>query len=82
MSRTLDQRLRLGGAAVLTVNEAIRMLPLRDDDARAWLEENDLIDSLRGRRVVVWKKVVDCIAGGEVASRPPVRRVQLRRDTY
>ena len=82
MSRTLDKRLRLGGAAVLTVNEAVRMLPLRDDDARAWLEENDLVDTIRGRRVVVWKKVVDCIAGGEPTSRPPVRSVRLRRDTY
>ena len=53
-----NSRLRLGEAAVLPVPQAIALLPLADKEAKGWLEENNLIHQLRGRRVVIWGDVL------------------------
>ena len=92
MSRSIAQssrhnsRLRLGEAAVLPVPQAIALLPLADKEARDWLEENQLILHLRGRRVVIWGDVLrQLTAAGEVPppkpkstrSKSSLRRVNL-----
>ena len=78
-----NSRLRLGEAAVLPVPQAIALLPLADKEARDWLEENNLVHQLRGRRVVIWGDVLKQLtAGGEMPSpkRNPTRsKASLRR---
>ena len=63
-----NSRLRLGEAAVLPVPQAIALLPLADKEARDWLEENQLILHLRGRRVVIWGDVLRQLKSSDQAS--------------
>ena len=96
MSRSIAQssrhnsRLRLGEAAVLPVPQAIALLPLADKEARDWLEENQLILHLRGRRVVIWGDVLrQLTASAQESFRTPqlppptthLRRANLRGDS-
>ncbi len=64
-------RRQLGGAAILSVAEAARLLPIREADAAMWLAANDLIRDLDGRRVVVWSDVVARLRGDEDQPAPP-----------
>ena len=89
MSRSIAQssrhnsRLRLGEAAVLPVPQAIALLPLADKEAKSWLEENNLVHQLRGRRVVIWGDVLrQLTAEGEVPPpkpQPTRSKASLRR---
>lgn len=78
MSDLLSARLALGAAAILSVADAVRLLPVRDGDARAWLAERGLIRDLRGASVVVWGDVVAALQSEE-RSAPPDSEVGLRR---
>lgn len=53
-----EQRLVISPAAILSVAQAVQLLPIRDVEARAWLRERGLIRDLCGRQVVVWGMVV------------------------
>lgn len=61
MTTTAHARLALGAAAVLSVNEAARLLPMKNGTAVEWLERRGLVHQLEGRRVVVWGDVVATI---------------------
>jgi len=49
---------------VLPVPQAIALLPLSDKEAKEWLEENNLVHQLRGRRVVIWGDVLRQLTAG------------------
>lgn len=68
-------RLALGPAAVLSIADAVELLPWRDAEARAWLEARGLIlrlPDLPGP-CVVWGDVLEALRQREVqeAARPP-----------
>ena len=57
-------RLLLGEAAVISVEEAVRRLPMSDGDARAYLRDADLIRHPDGNHaMVVWGDVVARVRG-------------------
>lgn len=68
-------RRQLGAAAILSVAEAARLLPIRESDAAMWLVTNKLIRDLDGRRVVLWADVVARIRGDEGQPSPPRARL-------
>jgi len=79
------ERLALGEAAILSLQHAIELLPLRDGEARGWLEEKGLIRLLRGRPVVCWGEVLIALRAHEAtreperspSPQPPLPRVHL-----
>lgn len=76
-SRTAD-RLQLGAAALLSVADAVALLPWRDSAAREWLEARGLVvrrPDLPGP-VVVWGDVVDELRRAEAAMVQPRRRLR------
>jgi len=80
MSGVKSRRLGLGGAALLSVEEAAELLPIRDGEARKLIEEAGIIRRLAGRRVVQWAEVIQALAVPE-APQPtepvgPVRRLR------
>ena len=58
-SATHRDRLALGAGALLTLNEAARLLPMSSGDARLWLRDSRLVVDLDGRPVVVWGDVLN-----------------------
>jgi hypothetical protein len=62
-----DERIALGAAAVVTVREAVKRLPISDCDAEAFIRERQLVRSLRGREVVIWGDVLDALRGASSA---------------
>jgi len=65
----------MGAGAVLTVNEAVGLLPVSDREARLWLNGRGLVRQLAGRPVVRWADVLAALAAGddpEGSSSPPV----------
>lgn len=61
-----ELRLFLGSAAVLSVADAVRLLPWRDAEARAWLERRHLVLRRPGlpAPTVRWADVLETL--GEV----------------
>lgn len=63
MTSRRDERIALGAAAVVTVHEAVKRLPIADRDAEAFIRERGLIRALQGREVVIWGDVLDALRG-------------------
>lgn len=59
---------------VVSEDRAARALPIRRSDAVAWLREEGLVTVMRGRRVVVWDRVL-----GRLETEPPERASRRRR---
>lgn len=55
---SLDLRLRLGAAALLTVDEAAMLLPVPAERGRAWIEENVRRTVIAGVASVRWSDVL------------------------
>ncbi len=66
-----DRRLLLGPTAVLSIETAATLLPIRDADARRLIEQAGIIRDLDGKRVVLWG---DCAELAELRSTRPARR--------
>jgi hypothetical protein len=66
----LSLRLQLGEAAILSVDDAVRLLPRRQEDAERWLRERVKVHDLDGTPVVIWGEVLAALRG--VAVRPGV----------
>ena len=81
MARSERHRDRLlqGTGAVYSVTTAASLLPVSDQEARAWLQEQDLIRELNGRRVVVWADVLDALRDNGLSPTPLSATVPLRR---
>jgi hypothetical protein len=70
-----SDRLMLGSDAVFSVGEAVRLLPMGDADARAFLRDADLIQRPNGKQaLVVWGDVVAAVQGQLRRSRSGARR--------
>lgn len=70
----LALRAALGPAAVLTVRDAARLLPVREADARAWLRDAGCVRMLLGVEVVTWADVLRALpptAGSGEEAVPP-----------
>lgn len=82
--RTRDvhtDRLLLGEAGVISVEEAVRRLPMADGDARAFLRDADLIRRPDGKHtMVVWGEVVALVRGEPPAATRDRRRADLAPD--
>lgn len=79
-----ERRLALGVGAVLSLAEAVALLPFADAEARRWLQRRGLVRELEGRRVVRWLDVLFHPELGGVPSEPevgqaPQARVRLAR---
>ena len=55
----------MGADAVLSLQQASRLLPLGDRAARAWLRDEGLVRRIQGREVVVWGDVLNRIREDE-----------------
>jgi len=55
----------LGAGAVLSLGEAVALLPVGDRDARDWLEKRGLVRSLAGRPVVIVADIHAELRAGE-----------------
>ena len=51
----------LGDHDVLTVGEVARELKIRDADARRWVDEQELVVLVAGRRRVIWGQVIETL---------------------
>lgn len=59
-----EDRLILGADAVLSVEEAARLLPMADAEARAFLRDVDVVQRPNGKHaLVVWGDVVAAVQG-------------------
>jgi hypothetical protein len=58
-----ELRVQLGDAAVVTVHEAAKRLPITDSDAEQFLRERGLVRSLKGKEVVIWGDVLAALRG-------------------
>jgi hypothetical protein len=76
VSARRDDRLAMGAGAVLSLKDAASMLPLADQEARAWLHERNLVCSIRGRRLVVWADVLEALRNDEPTT--PTGRLRIR----
>ena len=79
-----ERRLKLGGAAVLSLEEAAEYVPISDAAAKAWLIDHGLVLDLDGRRVVIWGDVLDALRRREQAepqSASPAPRRKRRGST-
>lgn len=80
-------RAALGTAAVLSLRDAARLLPVRESEARQWLRDSGCVRVFLGAEIVVWGDVLRALpptaaagsADATLRSRPPppVRRVPL-----
>lgn len=62
-------RLAMGGSAVLSLAQAVDLLPLNRADARQWLQSRGLVRTLAEHEVVIWGDVLDALrAGSEVTA--------------
>lgn len=78
--KTSEARLLLGSAALLSVEQAAELLPIRDSEARKLIEEAGIVRRLAGRRVVRWADCVDLAVPERSAGAPSRGSVrQLRR---
>jgi hypothetical protein len=65
VARPVESRHAQGAGAVYSVAEAVRLLPVRNEAARAWLERERLVHDEPGLgRVVVWREVLDRLQHG------------------
>ena len=69
------ERLAMGAGAVLTVAEAVALLPIADREARTWLRQEDLIRDLAGRPVVRWADVLVALSAGAEPGADPLTMV-------
>lgn len=69
---SLDLRLRLGAAALLTVDEAAMLLPVPPAQGRSWIEENVRRTVIAGVASVRWSDVLLAVeqAGGGTRTVP------------
>ena len=59
-----EDRLLLGEHAIISVEEAVRRLPMSDSDARTFLRDRNLIRCPNGKHtMVVWGDVVAAVQG-------------------
>lgn len=70
MSERSTIRDEQGLGAVYSPAEAVRRIPFRDADVRAWLEREGLIHENELGRYVVWREVLDRLQYGGPAPVP------------
>ena len=76
-----DDRLLLGEAGVISVEEAARRLPMSDAEARTWLRDADLVHRPDGKHaMVVWGEVLAAIRGERRGGRRRRSRADLAPD--
>lgn len=78
MSASKD-RLVLGGAALLSIERAAELLPMRDAEARATIEASGIVRRLGGRRVVLWSDCLTLAQPEADAVKPPTKLIRGRR---
>lgn len=83
MTSRTPTRLQLGAAAVLSVAEAVALLPWGDSTARQWLKDQGLIIRRAGipRPVVVWGHVLDALQRVDEPEQPKPAVSAWRRST-
>lgn len=79
-----ESRLKLGDAALFSLNRAAELLPWADGEARQWLEARGLVRYASGRPVVRWRDALEALGDGAPSSGPdaapkraPLPRVKL-----
>ncbi len=73
-SQAHRDRLAQGPAAVYSLAQAARLLPMDDRQARDWLVRHGLVRELEGRRVVIWGEVLEELQRQAPRRTPPRRR--------
>jgi hypothetical protein len=65
---------------ILRVEQAVRRLPMRSQDARAWLRNTGLLRDLDGREIVVWGDVIRHLrACSSAVPKPASHRIKKPR---
>ncbi len=70
----LQLRLTTGLGAIISMGQAVELLPVRRETARDWLREIGAAVNLSGSEVVCWKRVVESLDIGLV----PVEKTPQR----
>ncbi len=74
-----DQRLLLGLGGVYTLQVASELIPgMHETEAREWLENEGLVRTVRGRKLVCWVDVIERIRGTAIETGEPTTPVKLR----
>jgi hypothetical protein len=74
-----ESRLRLGDAALFSLNRAAELLPWADGEGRQWLEARGLVRHVNGRSVVRWRDVLEALDDSSAAPAPARKRAPLPR---
>ena len=72
-------RLALGANAVLSLAQAVDLLPLDRVKARQWLKDRSLVRTLAEHEVVIWGDVLDALRDGATARQPSPTSTKFRR---
>jgi len=73
-------RLKMGEAALFSLNRAAQLLPWSDSRARKWLMDRGLVRHIDGRPVVRWRDVLEALDDGtRVVVNPAPKRAPLPR---
>jgi hypothetical protein len=74
-----ESRLKLGEAALFSLNRAAELLPWADGEGRQWLEARGLVRHVNGRSVVRWRDVLEALDDGAPKPPPAPRRAPMPR---
>ena len=66
----IDQVVAEFGGGILRFSTAVKLLPIRDADARRWLRRENLVGDLDGREVVIRDDMTDRLRERETRKRP------------
>lgn len=65
------RRLLLGEAAVVSPSQAVALLPMQAAKGRAFLRDRDLVRTVAGVRLVLWREVLAALADDEARPSTP-----------
>lgn len=73
-------RLAMGANAVLSLAQAVDLLPLDRVKARQWLKDRNLVRTLAEHEVVIWGDVLDALRAGSEVPAPARSTTTFRRE--
>lgn len=72
-------RLAMGANAVLSLAQAVDLLPLDRIKARQWLKDRQIVRTLAEHEVVIWGDVLDALRAGSEVAAPARSTTTFRR---
>lgn len=70
----------MGANAVLSLAQAVDLLPLDRVKARQWLKDRQIVRTLAEHEVVIWGDVLDALRAGSEVTAPVKSTTTFRRE--